>query len=154
MDPPYSLAKADRGSFLSSLGSGEKKHFNSCSLSEHPYKPEVQQKQNTSTEQTHPRRRTTARCICTRLILLSTFMGPADPLLLGAQSPEGRPCSPPTGELRRASATRPGTQRSGRASSVQELPRCLPLRPWPSSSLHFISRKLCVLGHFTFTLKH
>ena len=49
------------------------------------------------TEHMHPRRRTTARGICTGLIPLSTFMGPTDPLLSGAQPPEGRPCHHPQG---------------------------------------------------------
>ena len=100
---PYSLAKADRGSFLSSLGSGEKKHFNSCSLSEHPSKPEIQQ--NTCTLGGGQQPEASARV----WFLCQLLWVPQTPCCRGLSRLKGGPVTTHREAVCRASATRPGT---------------------------------------------
>lgn len=134
MDPPYSLAKADRGSFLSSLGSGEKKHFNSCSSSERPSKPESQQNRTEHLNRANaPGRRAAARGTCTRPTPANLY-GSHRPTAFGAQPPEGRPCRHPQG--RRAQGRRDAAwdARSTAATPAASEGRTAP-SPWASAFL-------------------
>lgn len=73
---------------------------------------------------------------------------------VGLSRLKGGPARHPQGNCAGPVRHGPGHSAQQPCRHVREPPRCLPLAPRPSSSLPFISRKLYVLGHFTFALKH
>ena len=93
----------------------------------------------------HPRRRTTARGICTHLIPLSTFTGPTDPLLSGAQPLKGGPVTTHREAVYRASATWPGTLGVQRPRRQRARAATAP-SPWASGFLvvtFHLTQRLC-----------